>query len=463
MKKLLALALSAFCIFSHTNMHAQNGYITTIAGNGAPGYFGDGGPATAAEIYLVYGICVDNSGNIYLSDWNNHAVRKIVKSTGFITTYGGNGGVGYTGDGGPATDAEIHSPYGIALDNAGNLYINDEVDNAIRKITASTGVITTIAGTGGVSGFMGDGGQATAAEINNPHEGLAFDASGNLYFGDFGNNCIRKINTSGIISTIAGIGGSFSNGYTGDGGPATAAELDGPAGLALDVSGNIYFADQLNNVVRKIDMGTGVITTVAGNYLAGAGYSGDGGLATAAELNDCGYVAFGSGGNLYITDDNNNVVRKVTTSTGVITTIAGNGTFGYNGDGGPATSAEMRHTNLVNLPATGGMLIGDDENFRIREIKDITSVSEIQTTDNGISLYPNPANDIIYLTSEKQIVKGTLITLFDISGKEIWNKNISTSEKTISLNMNGLLTGTYMLKIMSPNGDSETKKFVLVK
>ncbi len=358
-KKLLFFFAPA--LFTFTLLPAQ--VITTIAGNGVAGYSGDGGQATSAELYLNYGVSVDKSGNIILCDWNNHRVREISHSTGIISTIGGNGVAGYSGDGGQATVAEIHSPYSLAFDTTGNIYINDEVDDRIRKITVSSGIVTTIAGNG-VPGYFGDGGAATAAEISNPHQGIIFDASQNLYIGDYNNNCIRKISTTGIISTIAGIAGIA--GYSGDGGQATLAELYGPNGMAFDASGNLYLAEDGNNVIRKIDMTSGIITTIAGNGVPG--YSGDGGQASVAELNGCGAVTFDSHGNLFISDDNNNVVRQMSISTGIISKSTGNGVAGFSGDGGSATSAELNRPLAMAFTASGGMLIDDDFNYRIREV-----------------------------------------------------------------------------------------------
>jgi sugar lactone lactonase YvrE len=238
---------------------------------------------------------------------------------------------GYIGDGGPATEAGLNYPRWMVQDAAGNIYLTDAEDHRIRKI-APDGIITTFAGTG-IAGFSGDGGLARNAQLNDP-TGIAFDAVGNLIITDQGNNRIRKIDTSGIITTIAGTGIA---GYSGDFGPATLAELNAPFGLTLDTSGNVFFADANNCAIRKID-GSGVITTVAGNGIPG--YNGDGIPATAAELNVPRHVAVDSSGNIYIADTANFRVRKVDTN-GIITTFAGNGLFGFSGDGGLATVAEV--------------------------------------------------------------------------------------------------------------------------
>jgi hypothetical protein len=249
--------------------------IDTVAGNGSWGYSGDGGPATEAMLSYPRGVAVDASGNIYIADLYNHRIRKV-DTSGIITTVAGNGDEGYSGDGGPATEAMLDFPFGVAVDASGNIYIGDTHNYRIRKVDTS-GIITTVAGNG-AWGYSGDGGPATEAMLDFPCD-VAVDASGNLYIGDVYNQRIRKVDTSGIINTVAGNG---SWGYSGDGGPATEAQLHGPFGVTVDASGNLYIADYDNQRIRKVDT-SGIITTVAGN--GSRGYSGDGGPATDAMLN----------------------------------------------------------------------------------------------------------------------------------------------------------------------------------
>jgi len=274
----------------------------------------------------------------------------------------GNGTKGYSGDGGAATSAELNAPNDVAVDSAGNIYIADTLNDRIRKVTVSTGIITTVAGNG-AGGYSGDGGSATSAEIFQP-DGLAVDSAGNIYIADTFNYRVRKVTKStGIISTVAGDG---TYGYSGDGGLATSAELGEPTDVAVDAAGNIYIADPGFARIRKVTVSTGIISTVAGNGTQG--YSGDGGPATSAELSSPDGVTVDGAGNIYIADLYNERVRKVTVSTGIISTVAGDGTAGYSGDGGPATGAEIYYPDGLAVDTAGNIYIADTENFRIRGV-----------------------------------------------------------------------------------------------
>ena len=269
----------------------------------------------------------------------------------------GNGTAGFSGDGGSATNASLYLPSGVALDASGNLYFSDEYNQRIRKV-GTNGIITTVAGNG-TAGFSGDGGSATNASFRYPL-GVAVDASGNLYFCDYNNSRIRKVDTNGIITTVAG-NGSFS--FSGDGGQATYASLYGPVGLTVDTLGNLYIADKSNSRIRKVNA-NGIITTVAGNGTFGL--SGDGGTATSAGLNLPCAVVLDTAGNLYIADTSDNRIRKVGTN-GVITTVVGDGVGRYFGEGGTALSSSLYNPNGICLDTYGNLFIADTSNQRIRE------------------------------------------------------------------------------------------------
>ena len=291
---------------------------------GSIGYSGDGGPATAAQLDYPFGVAVDLKGNVYIVDTYNHAIRMVSVDTNIITTVAGFGSYGYSGDGGPATSATMNQPEDVAVDVQGNIYIADTENNAIRMVTKSTGNITTVAGAGSI-GNSGDGGPATSAMLNHPY-GVAVDVQGNIYIADTNNNVIRKVNIStGIITTVAGFIGSY--GYV-DGGPATLATLFSPTAVAVDVHGNIYIVETVYTVIRMVNISTGNITTVAGIF-GSSGYSGDGGLATAAQLNNPQGVAFDTAGNIYIADYGEGSIRMINSSTGIITSVAtGIGAYG---------------------------------------------------------------------------------------------------------------------------------------
>jgi len=332
-----------------------SGIISTVAGNGTQGFSGDGGPATSASLANPWGVALDAAGNLYIADYRNNRIRKV-SPTGIITTVAG-GGTAYPGDGGPATSASLPVPWGVAADAAGNLYIASD-GSRIRKINSS-GIIGTVAGNGAI-GFSGDGGPATSAALYEP-SGVAVDAAGNLYIADTWNQRIRKVSPSGIISTVAG---NKAYKFAGDGGPATSASLSRPGGVAVDAVGNLYIADKMNNRIRKVSP-SGIISTVAGNGTEG--FSGDGGPATSASLNWPAAVAVDAAGNLYVADTLNSRIRKVSPS-GIISTVAGNGMAGFSGDGGSATSASLNLPQGVAVDAAGNVYIADWGNNRIRKV-----------------------------------------------------------------------------------------------
>jgi sugar lactone lactonase YvrE len=373
------------------------GIISTVAGNGTKGFSGDGGPATSAELDYPSGAAVDSKGNLFIADEGNDYIRKVTPG-GVISTVAGDGNPGYSGDGGPATSAQLDDPSGIAVDSAGSIFIADEGNDRIGKVTPG-GIISTVAGNG-TKGFSGDGGPATSAQVNGP-KGVAVDSAGNLFIADEANHHIRKVTPGGVISSMAGKavysydmrrGGVFGTmadnviyGYSGDGGVATSAQLDDPSSVAVDSAGNLFIADTGNSRIRKVTPG-GVISTVAGNgppsdwgsIIGGrnrvivasngsGGYSDDGGPASSAQLYVPSGVAVDSAGNLFIADTGNARICKVTPS-GIINTVAGNGTEGVSGDGGPAISAQLDDPSGIVLDPAGNLFIADMGNNRIRKM-----------------------------------------------------------------------------------------------
>jgi uncharacterized protein (TIGR03437 family) len=331
-----------------------DGIINTIAGDATVGFTGDGGAATLAALVTPYAVCVDSAGNVYFAENGDSRIRKIDTKAN-INTIVGNGTAGFGGDGAAATSAELNFPTGLAVDSTGNLYIADSLNHRIRKVAGSN--ISTIAGNGVLS-YSGDGGAATNAQLNTP-QAVAADASGNIYIADTANNVVRKVTAAGAISTIAGNG---TAGFGGDGGAATSAQLNGPQGIVVDPAGNIYISDTQNARVRKITGNT--ISTVAGNGTAGFG--GDNGAATSAQLNIPIGLALDAANNLYIADFSNNRIRKV--SGGAITTVAGSGLAGYSGDGGAPVNAQLTTPAGVAVDASGNLYIGDTGNNAVRMV-----------------------------------------------------------------------------------------------
>ncbi len=349
----------------------NSGTISTIAGSGTLGFSGDGGPPRSAALDFPSAIFLDPSGNLVIADRQNKRIRTV--ASGVINTVAGNGNFKFSGDAGPATSATMNDPYGTLLDPAGNLYIAEGGNSRIRKMSPD-GTLTTIAGTG-ILATTGDGGLAVNASVRQPVS-LARDSAGNIYFLDLNAFRVRKINPQGIISTFAGTG---SKGYSGDGGPATSATFNFdedfayPYGLAVDSAGSVYIADAANHRVRRVNA-SGIINTYAGN--GQAGFAGDNGPATAASLNSPTGLAMDSSGNLYIADRENNRIRRVST-TGTITTIAGTGTPGFSGDGGPATSAALNKPQNVALDGAGGIYIADRLNRRVRQVSAAGTISTV--------------------------------------------------------------------------------------
>jgi trimeric autotransporter adhesin len=398
------------------------GIITTVGGNGTPGFSGDGSTATSAQLNFPTGIALDSSGNLFVADSVNLRVRKI--ASGNISTVAGNGVLNFGGDNGSALKAQINGPQGVAADAAGNVYVADTGNNEVRKIDTK-GNITAVSGNGtagsgtnqlsgpqavavdasgnvyiadtqnarivkvtpggsastvagsGTPGYGGDNGAATSAQIYTP-TGVAVDAKGNLYIADYQNHRVRMVTPGGTISTVAGNG---NQGYAGDGGPATSALLNYPAGVAVDSGGNLYIADWGNYVIRKV-LPNGTIATIAGNHLPG--YTGDGGLAVQAEIGSPTDVSVDASWNVYFTDASARV-REIFTS-GFISTIAGNGTPGYSGDGGAATFAQLNTPAGVAVDTSGNVYVADSSNNAIRKLQPMAgglSIGSIASSASG--------------------------------------------------------------------------------
>ncbi|QDK81764.1 hypothetical protein EXU85_25395 [Spirosoma sp. KCTC 42546] len=347
---------------------ATDGTITTVAGTGSYGYSGDNGPAINANLGNPSGVAVDGTGNLFIADQSTHTVRKVA-TDGTITTVAGTGTQGYSGDTGPAVNANLNSPYGIAVDGSGNLFIADQANHRIRKV-ATDGTITTVAGTG-TQGYSGDTGPAVSANLSTPAS-VIVDGAGNLFIADLGNNRIRKVATDETITTVAGTG-SFN--FSGDNGPATSAELAGPTGVVLN-GGNLFISDQSNNRIRKVAT-DGTITTVAGNGTQG--FSGDNGPATSANLSSPSGIAVDGTGILFFADQTNNRIRKVATD-GTLTTVAGNGTTDFSGDNGPAIDAALNSPSGVAVDGTGNLFIADRTNNRIRKVATNGTITTVAGT-----------------------------------------------------------------------------------
>jgi trimeric autotransporter adhesin len=356
----------AILLLACGSLFGQSYTISTIAGGGTAG----------TSLNNPTSIAVDIAGNVYVGDWSG-SIRKIWALDGGISTVAGTGNLGYSGDGGQATNAMLGKTGGIAIDNAGNIYLADTDNNRIRRVDVSTGIITTIAGTGAPA-ENGDGGPATNAGVSRP-SGIALDSAGNVYFGS-GWDRVRKVMAdTGVISTVAG---KFGTSFGGDKGPALSAHFWDPIPGAVDRSGDIYIADFENSRIRKMGAATGFVDTVAGSAPCSSGpfgvtvcrgeYAGDGGPATSSRLNYASAVAVDIDGNLYIADTQNHRIRRVDASSGFISTIAGVGTSGFSGDGGAALAAEITTPVAIAIDYTGNVYFADEGNGRIRVLTPAT-------------------------------------------------------------------------------------------
>lgn len=338
--------------------------ITTEAGNGTASSTGDGGTALAASFNNPAGAYYDAVGNIYVVEYSGHRIRKI-NTSGIVSTFAGTGIAGFAGDGGSATAARFHYPIDLVDDAAGNVYIVDNTNHRIRKVDVA-GNISTYAGNG-IAAYAGDGGPATAASLHNPNR-MTIDAAGNIFVADAGNNVIRKISTSGIITTVVGTGVA---GFSGDGGPATAARMSQPLGVGFDANGNMYIADGFNRRIRKVSP-SGIISTIAGNGMSGT--TGDGGLAIAATMQYPNGIAVDATCNVYFTDWSAHTVRRINTS-GYISTVVGiPGSAGFSGDGGASVAAKINGPDNLTFDPAMNLYIPDFYNNRIRMVANLGDV-----------------------------------------------------------------------------------------
>ncbi len=390
--------------------------ISTYAGSGSYSFSGDNGYATSASLADPHGLVIDSSNNIIFSDRDNCRIRKITASTSMITTLVGTGSCTFSGDGGSASSAEINRVNALAIDKSDNYYIADQNNNRIRKVTASTNIITTIAGTGS-NGYSGDNGAATAASLNYP-AGVAIDLTGYIYISDTSNNRIRLITVAtGVITTIAGTG---SAGYSGDGGQATSAQIQLPHGITFN-SNSVYFGDWDGyNVIRKVNLLTGIITTAAGT--GGSGYNGDNIAATSATLYRPHDVYIDAYGNMFISDCSNNRVRKVSAATGLISTIAGTGSGSTSGDNGVATSAGVYCPSALKQDSYGNYYVAETSGNRIRKISTTASVhpmpsQSFSASDAVTSSVSSTSSDVVVYSTgsygSSSISKSTANALFN--------------------------------------------------
>jgi len=333
----------------------------TVAGKGEAGYSGDGGPATNAAINNPYGLTRGPDGALYVCEIGNHVIRRIARD-GTISTAAGNGQPGYSGDGGPAVEAKLNEPYEIRFDQAGNMYFVEMKNHLVRRVDAKTRAVSTVAGMG-KAGFSGDGAAATNAQLNQPHS-IQFDRDGNLYICDIGNHRIRKVDAkTGIISTFAGNGSKAS---TPSGAPIAGTPLYGPRAIDFDKEGNLWLALREGNAVYKLDLKKGVIHHVAGT--GQKGFTGNGGPAKLATLSGPKGLSIGPSGNVYLADTESNSIRMIDVKRGILELVAGTGARG-DGPDGDALECKLARPHGVFVEADGSLFVGDSEAHRVRMIR----------------------------------------------------------------------------------------------
>ena len=433
------------------NCAAYGQRITTIAGTASPGFSGDAGPASAAQMNGPCNITLDKHGNIFFVDYYNTVIRKITPD-GIITTVAGNGEPNNYGNGGPAIYASLYYPNGVAISPSGEIFIADADNNQLRVVD-TFGIITRYSGAD--QGYYGDDGPREDALFGHP-EGISFDSRGNLYIADCWNHLVRKIDTLGVVTTVAGNGEGAGNPwggfFTGDGGPATKARLNNPSGVCTDNAGNLYIADRGNNRVRRVDA-AGTITTVAGG---GTSLYGDGGQAKDAVLSSPADVTIDAYGNLYIPDQDNFCVWMVSTS-GIISRVAGSYINGYSGDGGNAINAHLKRPAGVAVDPLGNIWISDFGNNCIRKVdtSHTLGLGRTVTTQNNIVVSPNPNSGFFTLAGSLNSPgdQQVSIEITNVLGQVVYSGSATSQNGKINVpiwleNIGG---GFYLLQVHAPS------------
>ena len=434
------IGLLIFVIVFTCSLNTSAQTIMTIAGNGIAGFSGDAGAATAAEIFGPYGIALDGLGNTYFVDQGNQRIRKI-NASGTISTIAGTGVAGYNGDT-VAINSELNNPTGVAADARGNVYIADYGNNRVRKIDTA-GRISTIAGTG-IARFWGDNGYADTAMLNGP-SAVAVDKNGNIYIADKANQRVRKIDINGIITTIAGTGLA---GYNGDNFPSgTMADLSNPIAVTTDIKGNVYIVDENNNRVRKVDTFNRISTVFGDGTL---GFSPDGLLAVNSSLYRPNGVAVDSLGNIYVADEFNYRIRRADYNSNTVITLAGNGTSGFNGDTAAAINCEIRDCKGIAVDQGGNVYFSDWSNNRVNYITSTVSVKNVYQSISQVSVYPNPNNGSFTINITSQDNELAHIVVTNVLGQTVKEINAATN-KSQSVDLNAA-AGVYFITATTANG-----------
>lgn len=437
MKRIFSLFFLTLSVYSF-NAEAQYRKIISIAGTGGiGGYGGDGMVATAGTLNGPHNVAVNRAGEVFIVDYFNFRVRKI-KTNGSIVTFAGNGITGNTGDGTAATNARMN-PQGVATDFRGNVFISDNEHNVIRKVN-TINIVSTYAGTG-ISGYDATISTAINSRLFAPF-GLACDSRGNLYVADAGNHMVRKIDTFGVITTIAGDG---TPGNGGDGFAAVTSRLDSPYAVAVDRHDNVYIADHNNNRVRVVTPG-GIINAFAGSGTMGL--AGDGGKSDTAKFRYPTGVAVDSAGNVYISDSYNNVIRMVDTG-GYISTVVGNSFPGFGGDLGNPLGANLFHPYGVAVDTFGSIYIADANNQRVRKVYTTTLGIEDVDQTTALRIYPNPANNNITIAG---VMKNDKVCVYDQAGRPVTEKWTVTIDGEQTFEIGELATGIYLLQVCDATG-----------